>query len=461
MAFEPIYFGTMSDWSIQRVEQLAPDSSAAKAAHGTAKPSKWLNLGRTERLVWGECRGSGSNPYQVRADLIDVTYKCSCPSRKIPCKHTLALLLMVAGGEAIPNAEPPEFVAEWSTNRAKRAEAKQTRDAQSSTSAVDPTAKAKRLEKREQRISAGLDQLETWMADIVSQGLASARTQGGAFWSQMASRLVDAQAPGLARRINELGERAVTSPTWQSDLLAGLARLQLLIDAYRNIERLPADLAHEIRTIVGWTQEQDVLREREGVRDRWQVIARRQIDGETLKTQTTWLYGASNRRFALLLEFAVGTQPLAANYTVGQVIDAELVFYDGCPQLRALEKARHGSAARCLTLPDGLAIASMQAAYANALALNPWLERHPFALQSVQPIVNDGRFYFQDESKRRIPVDDSCRHQWNLVALARGGSLNAFGEWNGATFDPYSVQRESELFIITRYNELPLLSLVA
>src|SRR5687768_12537827 len=99
----------MTDWSIQRVEQLAPDGAAIKAAQGTAKPSKWKNLGRNDRLVWGECQGSGANPYQVRADLIDAAYKCSCPSRKIPCKHSLALLLMVAGGEAIPNASPPEF----------------------------------------------------------------------------------------------------------------------------------------------------------------------------------------------------------------------------------------------------------------------------------------------------------------------------------------------------------------
>ena len=31
---------------------------------------------------------------EVRADLVDVTYKCSCPSRKLPCKHGIALLLI-------------------------------------------------------------------------------------------------------------------------------------------------------------------------------------------------------------------------------------------------------------------------------------------------------------------------------------------------------------------------------
>ena len=337
---------------------------------------------------------------------------------------------------------------------------KQTREVQAAT-APDPAAKAKRAEKRESRVQTGLDQLETWMADIVSQGLASARAQGSSFWAQMAGRLIDAQAPGLARRVNELGERVITSARWQSELLAGLARLQLLIDGYRNIDRLTPELAAEIRTIVGWTQDQDSLRQREGVRDHWHVIARRQTEGENLKTQITWLHGTSTQRFALLLEFAVGAQPLPANYTVGQVIDAELVYFDGSPPLRALEKERFASEARRLQLPTGGDIASMQAAYARSLATNPWLDRHPYVLDGIRTHVASSRLYLEDAAGRRIAVDEHCRHTWDLVALAGGGALSVFGEWDGEFFEPLAVQRGSELFIVGRYADLPLLSRVA
>src|SRR5512145_820277 len=96
-------------WTSQRVEQLAPDAAAIKAAQGLAKPAKWRNLGRTERLIWGECQGSGANPYQVRVDLEDVAYKCSCPSRKLPCKHTLGLLLLMVSKVSLPDTPPPGF----------------------------------------------------------------------------------------------------------------------------------------------------------------------------------------------------------------------------------------------------------------------------------------------------------------------------------------------------------------
>ncbi len=178
---------------------------------------------------------------------------------------------------------------------------------------------------------------------------------------------------------------------WQDELLAGLARLQLLIDGYRGIDRLPPELAAEVRSIVGWTQEQEALRARTGTRDRWQVIARRQTDDETLKTQFTWLHGASSNAFALVLEFAVGAQPLPATYSVGQVIDAELVFFDGCPPVRALEKERFSIEPRQLTLPAPRDIATLQTEYARILAMNPWFERLPFVLGPVRPLFHDGR----------------------------------------------------------------------
>src|SRR5688572_33367878 len=65
-------------------------------------------------LVWGECAGSGANPYRMMADLRDLGNKCTCPSRKFPCKHVLGLLWLNA--EAVvpfPPADTPEWVSDW------------------------------------------------------------------------------------------------------------------------------------------------------------------------------------------------------------------------------------------------------------------------------------------------------------------------------------------------------------
>src|ERR1043165_6286688 len=118
----------MAEWTLQQIQQLAPDAASLQAGQGLAKPNKWQSLGRNERLLWGECQGSGANPYQVRVDVQDAAYKCSCPSRKLPCKHALALLVMMVNG-AVSAGAAPEWVNEWSGSRAKRAEARHAKSA--------------------------------------------------------------------------------------------------------------------------------------------------------------------------------------------------------------------------------------------------------------------------------------------------------------------------------------------
>jgi SWIM zinc finger len=447
----------MADWTLQQIQQLAPDTASMQAGQGLAKPNKWQSLGCNERLLWGECQGSGANPYQVRVDVQDTAYKCNCPSRKLPCKHTLALLVLMVEGAVPVAANLPEFVSEWSGNRAKRTEAKQSK----ATAAVpDTQAQAKRTEKREARVQAGIEQLEAWLGDIVAQGLAAARTQPLSFWTQMAARQVDAQAPGLARRVRALGDVA-TGSQWQHKLLAELARLQLLLDAYRNLERLPSPLAAEVRQLIGWSQDQESVRSGAALRDHWMVLARRQFEDEQLRVQRTWLYGQRSERPALILEFAVGTQPLPATFVTGQCLDAELVYFEGIPQLRALEKVRHPTLDARITVPKLLNVAALQTGHAARLSVNPWLERWPVMLGPVIPLFNAERWYLEDAAGRRVPLVAGVRHGWNLLALSNGGICAIFGEWDGESFDPMTVQCRERWFTLVQQGELPLLAQVA
>jgi len=85
---------------------LAPDEASKKSGKDLANPSKWVSKGANEKALWGEAQGSGSKPYQTQVDLVNIAFKCSCPSRKFPCKHGLGLLLFNArqpnAFEAIP-----------------------------------------------------------------------------------------------------------------------------------------------------------------------------------------------------------------------------------------------------------------------------------------------------------------------------------------------------------------------
>jgi uncharacterized Zn finger protein len=86
------------------VAGLAPDDKAVAAGRRLASSAHWQGLGRSGRALWGECKGS--RRYQTRVDLSDLAARCSCPSRKLPCKHTLGLLFLAAAGEVPEGGRP-------------------------------------------------------------------------------------------------------------------------------------------------------------------------------------------------------------------------------------------------------------------------------------------------------------------------------------------------------------------
>lgn len=92
--------------TVDQVQSLAPDARSFADAKKLAKPAAWRRLGRDGDAVWGVALGSKGDAYAVFARSA-AGARCSCPSRKSPCKHALALLLLAANGhpfseEALP-----------------------------------------------------------------------------------------------------------------------------------------------------------------------------------------------------------------------------------------------------------------------------------------------------------------------------------------------------------------------
>src|SRR5215218_2793575 len=139
-------------WTSEQILALAPDTSSAKAGRELANPRKWVTLGQSAEAAWGECKGSAALPYQTQIDLGGLAFRCSCPSRKLPCKHALGLFLIVASpGTAVAETAPPDWVAGWLAGRAKRAEQRAAKEA-AGTPVVDAAAQAARVAERQAKV---------------------------------------------------------------------------------------------------------------------------------------------------------------------------------------------------------------------------------------------------------------------------------------------------------------------
>lgn len=393
-------------WSVEQVEALAPTPAAVSAARPLATPTRWSGTGADHRAVWGACRGSGAEPYEVVVDHVGVATRCTCPSRRVPCKHALALLLMWSNGQ-IPEVPAPSSVDAWIDARRQRADAASARSDPSSSASEDaepspsdaaagrsgaadpdephepdsppdlpePPETPDRTRERDERVArmhAGLDELDRWLDDRIRTGLADPSLARYATWDQLAARLVDARAGSLANRIRRLAGEVGARPDWHDSVLAELGLLHLLARSGRRLADLPPDLADVVATTVGWQVKQaDVLA---GVpeTDDWIVAGRTDAREDRIEVRRHWLLGRETGRWALVLSFAAYQQSLDTSLTVGTSIRADLHRYPGAA-LRCLVGRRHDEPA--VAAPPTGTVAEMCEAVGSRLAVTPWLDR--------------------------------------------------------------------------------------
>jgi len=433
----------------EQVTAMAPDSSSAKNGQKLSAMKNWQNLGQNEQALWGECRGSAI--YQVKVDAATLTATCSCPSRKIPCKHGLGLLFLVASTpDALPTTDPPEWVEAWLT---RRAEAAKRKEAAPKKSASVPSQKA--VEKRKALVDKGIERLDLWLSDLVRNGLGGADTQPQAFWKSVddiAKQMVDHQASGLANRLRRLTEIPGSSPDWPKQLLAQCGKLALLSEAYRNIDRLHPALQEDVRQLIGWTlKEDEVLARGEKVADDWFFLGQIQITADRGVTQRTWMIGRQTKRPAMISQFSLNGTAFSQVYPTASVQQAEVVYWPGAAPMRVVLASRNG-ALQPLTehLPGTESIDHFLGQVAQILALQPWQDYFLCVLNTVIPFYEHetGHWWIRDAQNKVLPLAKG--NYWSLLALSGGYPIDIACEWNGATLTPLGALIEKRYHSIVR-----------
>ncbi|MFZ4791162.1 MAG: SWIM zinc finger family protein [Candidatus Competibacteraceae bacterium] len=420
-----------------QVVALAPDPASAKAGRGLVHPAKWPTLGQSEIMVWGECQGSGSKPYQVSVDLDGLAFKCTCPSRKFPCKHGLGLLLLaVEQPDTVKTGDPPPWAANWFAARRDKAEKKTATSAGKAAtpdSPADAEAAAKRAAKRLAKMREGGAELALWLVDQVRHGLATWPQQPPAYFAGVAARMVDAQVPGLANEILRLETLLRSGDGWLQRVLGQLGRLRLLTEGLIRFDTLPAPAQADLRAWLGWpVDKEEVLVTTPPVTGHWSIVGQVLTERDRLWERRTWLLGRDSVKPALLLDFMHGQRNFPIPLAVGSRIHAALAFYPAAWPQRAL-LLEPPTQAEPLREPFP-ALADFDAALtdrAAALAANPWLITTPFAIAGVIPVRRGNGWRLRDASGAELLLTMPDPEAWALLALSGGQPIRVFGEWTG------------------------------
>ncbi len=300
---------------------------------------------------------------------------------------------------------------------------------------------------RAAQVQQGVEELRQWLCDRLQLGWANPPSPQE--WELITAHMIDAQAPGLARRARSLAQLAAAG--FPPGFFEELGELWLLLEGYQQRQSLPESLLNEVRSQLGWTQRKADLKQRPGQWDHWVVLG--QVRGQeatgatTLKLQRTWLWGLQQQRFALLLDYVHHRQSLPSDLFPGSSWSASVVFYDAANPQRAILKHPQAIATEPFHLPGYPDIEQGLDVYAEALAVSPWCDRIPLTLNQILPL-NAGT-QLRDSSGQTLPLSPQFQQGWQLMALSGGQPLTLFGEWDGHYYLPLAVISPERLVSFT------------
>lgn len=153
------------------INSVAPNQNAITNGLGLVKKNSFisLNISEDKTVLFGECKGSGSSIYITSADFINPespVFRCSCPSRQFPCKHSIGLLFAYANGKNFETAEIPLDILQKREKLEKKEEKKKTQ-AEKGSKKVNKSALKKKLAAQIE----GLELLEKILGNFVQAGL--------------------------------------------------------------------------------------------------------------------------------------------------------------------------------------------------------------------------------------------------------------------------------------------------
>lgn len=223
------------------VESAAPNSDALKNGRGLIVKGKFkdLHIDSDETILFGQCQGSGKDPYQCSCDFVrpeQPTHRCSCPSRQFPCKHCVGLMLAYVTKKAsFTQASVPADLAAKREKLAERAVKKVEEAAKPKT--INKSALTKKIQAQLE----GLDLLEKLTLEITRIGIGNMNAKTAREIEENAKQLGNAYLPGAQAALHrytklfssDAGEIDVTAPgrgeAIFSEALDQLSRLHSIV----------------------------------------------------------------------------------------------------------------------------------------------------------------------------------------------------------------------------------------
>jgi len=201
--------------SEQLISSVAPNATAVSNGKKISTKGGFVKLYRSadDTFYMGQCKGSGKSDYITSVDFIDENspiFRCSCPSRQFPCKHSLALLFEMAAKKTFEECEIPQDILDKRKKKEAKEAKAQAKEAEGSAATDESVKKASAKKskaaktKKIKKQLEGLKLTEDMINNLLQIGLATIGGNSTKTYTDLAKQLGDYYLSGPQLYVKQL-----------------------------------------------------------------------------------------------------------------------------------------------------------------------------------------------------------------------------------------------------------------
>ncbi len=373
-------------------------------------------------------------------DLQDLAYKCTCPVKRQPCKHSLSLLLQYADPLInIPTQSPPEEVKIWIEKRDKKALPK-------SKEALEKTA-ANKVQNKSDRLHlmrSGIEELRLRILDLVHNGITQLY-DNPILIDEFAARMVDAKLGGIGKQIRLL-KVSMQHDDWTSNWLHAISQWQIAIKMSDKFDSLSDGLQADLLQFLGYHHKKDDLNMLPIESDIWIVLGALVTDeGERIKSRKTYLKSSKGNSITMLMEFVFGNNPFEIILNVGNIIEAEVIYFPSSFPFRITIRSFKILDKKSAFVTGFSNLELLCTDFIDKSLKSPLLHSFGYILNDVYIRNENEKFVIIDSQDRKLEISLAAKDAWVGVSISAIQAISIFGIWNGQQFEIISYLTESKI----------------
>lgn len=195
----------MVSLSEEQITKIAPNLTAVSNGKKISRNGDFVTLYKTEdeSMIFGECKGSGKNPYRTSIDFVDENnpvFRCSCPSRQFPCKHGIAIAFEWLANKEFKIAEIPEDILQ----KRNKQVAKKEKKAETATTDKPKKTNTSAAKKKANKQLEGLEIAEKFVKDVMRQGISALSGSALSVYENLAKEMGNYYLSGIQSIIIEI-----------------------------------------------------------------------------------------------------------------------------------------------------------------------------------------------------------------------------------------------------------------